>query len=410
MALGLAVLGACTDTLQVPRTQAQEQPERPTLLLVSLDGFRWDFMELADTPALDRLAVAGVRAERLIPVFPTKTFPNHYTIVTGLYPEHHGIVANNFHDPALAATFVLADPTTHTLAPWWEGEPIWVTAEKQGRATATYFWPGSEAEIEGIRPTYWRPYDQGTPYDERIDQVLAWLDSAEQNRPEFIALYLDLVDTVAHSYDPDSSAQVAEAIHTVDSALGRLLDGISTLGLMDRLNLIVVSDHGMAATSPARVIFLDDYLDLDKVRIVDWDPVLSIWPDVGEENQVYESLVGAHPHLRVFRREEIPAAWHYRNHRRIPPLLGVADEGWSISTRQVFTSNPGFFAGGNHGYEPSLTSMGALFVARGPAFQPGLVVPPVEAVDLYELMCRILALTPAPNDGDPERVQHIVRY
>lgn len=409
MALGIALLGACTGTSQEPRAADQGQPERPTLLLISLDGFRWDFMELAETPSLDRLAASGVRAERLIPIFPTKTFPNHFTIVTGLYPEHHGIVANNFYDPTFDASFILADPKTHAQAPWWEGEPIWVTAEKQGRAAATYFWPGSEAEFEGIRPTYWKPYDHGAPYDERIDQVLAWLDSEEQVRPDFVALYLDLVDTVTHSNDPDSSPRVAEAIRTVDAVLGRLLDGLTASGQEGRVNLLVVSDHGMASTSSGRVIFLDDYLDTDKVRIVDWDPVLSIWPEPGDADRVYETLVGAHPHLRVFRKEEIPEDWHYGDHRRIPPLLGVADEGWSITTRPIFAGNPGFFEGANHGYEPSLDSMGALFVAHGPAFKEGLVVPPIEAVDLYELMCSILDLAPAANDGDLTRIQHLLR-
>lgn len=409
MALGLAFLGACTGASQTPTIQDRGQPERPTLLLISLDGFRWDFMDLAETPSLDRLAATGVRADRLIPVFPTKTFPNHYSIVTGLYPEHHGIVSNNFYDPTFDAAFILADPETHSRLNWWEGEPIWITAERQGLTAATYFWPGSEAEFDGVRPTHWRPYEHEVPYEQRVDQVLAWLDLEEPDRPDFIALYLDLVDTVAHSNDPESSQRVAEAIRTVDAVLGRLVEGLAAQGQLDRVNLLVVSDHGMAPTSPQRVIFLDDYLDPDKVRIMDWNPVLSIWAEPGEKDRVYETLVGAHPHLQVFRRENIPEDWHYRDHRRIPPLLGVADEGWSITTRAAFTSNPASFEGANHGYDPSLPSMGALFVGHGPSFREGLIVSSLATVDLYELMCRILGLTPAPNDGDPQAVGHILR-
>ena len=403
------LLVACVGTPHPPQTQERQPETGDTLILVSLDGFRWDFMDLAETPALDSLVASGARAERLIPVFPTKTFPNHYTIVTGLYPEHHGIVANNFYDPLFESSFILADSETLFQWPWWEGEPIWVTAERQGLTAATYFWPGSEADFDGTRPTYWKPYDHELPYDERIDQVLEWLNSDEDPPPDFIALYFDLIDSVAHSYDPESSPQVAEAIRTVDSVVGRLLEGLSVPKLAGRVNLLVVSDHGMAATSPERVIFLDDYLDPDQVRILDWDPILSIWPEPSEVDHVYEALAGAHPHLQIFRKEDIPAEWHYRDHRRIPPLLGVADEGWSITARSVFQTDPAVFEGSNHGYDPSLASMGALFVANGPAFEPGLLASPVRAVDLYELMCRILGLTPAPNDGDPRGTEHISR-
>lgn len=409
MIIVLVLLAACTSLPPHSRTEGDGASKPPALILISLDGFRWDFMELAATPSLDRLVAAGVRAERLIPVFPTKTFPNHYTIVTGLYPEHHGIVANNFYDPTLDASFILGDPETHDRVHWWDGEPIWVTAEKQGLRAATYFWPGSEAEFEGIRPTYWRPYEHQVPYEQRVDQVLAWLDSEETDRPDFIALYLDLVDTVAHSNNPSSSSRLVEAIRTVDAVIGQLLDGLAASGQLDRLNLLVVSDHGMATISQRQVIFLDDYLDTSQIHIADWNPVLSIWPEPGQEERVYEALVGAHPRLRVFRKAEIPEDWHYRGHRRIPPVLAVADEGWSITTHQTFARNPAFFEGANHGYEPSLPSMGGLFVAYGPAFQEGLTVPSLEAVDLYELMCRILGLTPAPNDGNPQKVRHILR-
>ena len=412
VAITAILLFACVGISSAPRGQDRRQETGTPLILVSLDGFRWDFMDLTETPALDKLAASGVRAQRLIPVFPTKTFPNHYTIVTGLYPEHHGIVANNFYDPTFDSSFILTDAETLFREAWWEGEPIWVTAERQGLTAATYFWPGSEAAFDGIRPTYWKSYDHSVPYGDRIDQILAWLDPEAGPPPDFIALYLDLVDTVAHSYDPDSpesSPQVAEAIRTVDAAVGRLLAGLTRSGQFHRVNLLVVSDHGMASTSRERVIFLDDSLDTQRQRISDWNPIVSIWPEASQVDQVYEALAGAHPHLRVFRKEDIPPEWHYRGHRRIPPILGVADEGWSITTHAAFGDNPAFYEGATHGYDPALDSMGALLVASGPAFEPGLLAPPVRAIDLYELMCRILDLTPAPNDGDAEGAAHILR-
>ena len=359
---------------------------------------------------LDRLAASGVRAERLIPVFPTKTFPVHYSMVTGLYPEHHGVVANFFYDPILDASFSLSDPDSNRRTVWWEdGEPIWVNAERQGLTTATYFWPGSEAEHDGIRPTYWRPYDQNVPYEDRIDQVLDWLDLDDLERPGFVALYFDLIDSVAHSHDPDSSPQVADAIRTVDGLVGRLLDGLAARGQRDRVNLIAVSDHGMAATSRERVIFLDDYLDLDQIHVADWSPVLSIWPRPDREEEILEALSGAHPRLTVYRKAQIPDAWHYRAHRRIAPILAVAEEGWTIARRSELARDPAFFDGADHGYEPFLPSMGALFIAQGPDFRQGVVVPPFEVVHLYAMMCEILGLVPAPNDGDLQEVQNILR-
>ncbi len=378
------------------------------LILVGIDGFRHDFVARAPTPALDRLAAAGVAAERLIPAFPTKTFPNHYTIVTGLYPEHHGIVANNMYDPVFDAFYALGDREAVEDGRWYGGEPIWVTLERQGGTAATFFWPGSEAAIGGRRPTYWKLYDGEVPNEHRVDQALAWLDLPPARRPDFLTLYFSDVDDAAHRNDPDSAPEVGEAVARVDAMLGRLLDGLERRGLLAATDVIVVSDHGMAATSPERAIAIDDFVDLEVAKVVDWNPVLAAWPAADRVEEVYAALAGAHPHLAVYRKSEIPEALHYREHRRIPPILGIADEGWSVTSRGYLAERGERLRGGNHGYDPRLPSMGALFLAAGPSFRRGERVAPFENVHLYELMAHVLGVEAAPNDGDLEAVRHLL--
>ncbi len=368
------------------------------VLLISIDGFRADYLERYAPPVLTRLARQGVRAEALIPAFPTLTFPNHYTMVTGLYPDHHGIVGNTMFDSTLGH-FSLSNREAIADGRWWaDGEPLWVTAQRQGLRTATYFWPGSEAEIHGMRPTYWMPYDSRIPGEERVRQVLAWLDLPDSLRPHWITLYFSDVDHAGHEHGPDAP-EVAEAVRKVDGYLQQLIEGLRARNLLDRVNLLIVSDHGMAATSAERVIFLDDFVSLEELHIVTWSPVLMLYPRPGREDAVLAALQGAHPHLHMFRKEALPAHLHFGTHRRIPPIVGIADEGWSITTRNRFVEDPSRFNGGMHGYDPTYPSMHGLLIAHGPAFAQGKRIPPVENIHLYALMCHLLQITPAAHDG-----------
>ena len=401
----LAGCGASRQTSAPPAAEdANERP--PTVLLVSLDGFRWDYPDRYATPALDRIAQRGVRAEHLLPVFPTKTFPNHYTQVTGLYPAHHGIVSNTMYDPEMDASFSLGDTAAVRDARWWGGEPLWATAEKQGQIAATYFWPGSEVALGGVRPTHWKPYDGSVPGAERVDQVLRWLDQPPGRRPTFLTLYFSAVDGTGHRFGPEAP-ETAAAVREVDGHLDRLLNGLEARGLRGKINLIITSDHGMTATSPRRVIFLDDYLDLESVQIVDLSPVAMLRPAPDQADSVYAALEDAHPHLSVYRKGTLPERLHFDGHTRIPPLLALADEGWSIATRDLFEENPGRFQGGAHGYDPQLASMHGIFYAEGPAFAAQPAAPSFASIDLYLLITGILNLTPAPNDGDPATAQRI---
>ena len=408
VALGLNVIGNGCQGTQRTGDEAPPQPNlAPTVILISLDGFRSDYFDRYEAPTLRRLADEGVRSEGMMPSFPSKTFPNHYTVVTGLYPENHGIVANTMYDPEFDASFSMGNRAAVRDGRWWGGEPIWVTLEQQGQKSAPFFWPGSEAEIKGTRPSYWLPFDNSLPARARIDKVLAWLELPAKERPTFITLYYSNVDTQGHRHGPDSD-EAAQAVRDVDTYLGWLVEGLEAHGFYDQVNLIVVADHGMAPTSSERVVFLDDYINLDDVRVVDYDPVAMIRPKEGKLETVYEALKQAQ-HVSFYKKEEIPEDLHFQAHRRIPALVGVADEGWRITSRDFFNQNPGRFDGGAHGYDHRLASMRALFIGRGPAFVEGLMVEPFANIHVYNLMASILNVEPAPNDGDLDAVQHLLR-
>ncbi|UCH10371.1 MAG: alkaline phosphatase family protein [Fidelibacterota bacterium] len=397
LGLTVALFTGCGDSSRLP----------PTLILISLDGFRWDYFEKAETPNLDRLADTGVKARGLIPAFPSKTFPNHYSIITGLYPENHGIVSNTMFDPVTNDTFLIHDQSAVSNGRWYGGEPLWATAEKQGQVSATLFWVGSEAEISGTRPTYWHEYDHDMPHAERVNQVLTWLDLPPDRRPTLICMYLPDIDDGGHQ--GTSSPALITALQKVDSTLGMLFDGLIQRGIMEEINIIVLSDHGMVDTDSTRVIILDEYVDLDQAGVIDWTPVLGLWPPNELRDQIYRALKNAHPQLQIYLREEIPDRFHYSTHHRIPPIVGIADEGWSIASKAYFERNPSYFNAGSHGYDNRLSSMRGIFIARGPAFRDGLEIAPFQNIHLYALVSKVLNLEPATSDGQLDSLKRILR-
>ncbi len=407
----VGVLGALAP-MQAPskapsKAPAQQSAPKPVVVLISLDGCRADYITRPGAVRLRELAARGVRAERMVPSFPSKTFPNHYSIVTGLYPEHHGIVANAMYDPELGKFAIGDDPAVRD-ARWWDGEPIWVTAEKQGVRTAPFLWPGAEAPIGGIRPRYWAKFNGELPYADRIRKVFEFLDITGDSAPRFVSAYFQATDDAGHNYGPQS-AQADSAIARADSAVGAIMDGIAARKLGDRVNLIVVADHGMAAVSLDRRIFLDDYITMTDVDVVDWTPVGAITPKPGKLDAVYAALNGKHPHMQVFKKGEVPARFHFNAHKHITPLVLIADEGWSITTRARGAKPPRSASGGAHGYDNQLPSMGALFVASGPAFKRGVVVPPFQNVHVYSLMAELLRIKPAKTDGSVDSVRAFLR-
>ena len=379
----------------------------PVVVVVSLDAFRWDYLDRPVAANLRALAARGVRAERLVPSFPSKTFPNHYTLVTGLYPEHHGIVANAMLDAALGRFATGADPSVRD-GRWYGGEPIWVTAEKQHVRTAEYFWPGSEAMIGGVRPTWYRKYDQSVSRADRVRGALEWLAMPADSGPRLVTVYFNDVDNASHAVGP-FGARTDTAIAQVDSAVGALVAGIARLGMTDAVDLIVVSDHGMAPIAPERTIFLDDLVAMDSIDVIDWTPVAAIAPKAGHDAYAYARLKGTHPHLAVYRKGDVPARFHFNDNPRITPIVAIADEGWTISTHARVAQPGGAVAGGAHGYDNQLPSMGALFVAAGPDLKQGLRVPPFQNVHVYSLLAELLGVVPAKTDGSRDSVRAMLR-
>jgi X-X-X-Leu-X-X-Gly heptad repeat protein len=373
----------------------------PILVLVSFDGWRWDYIDRPPARNLRALAARGVRVREMVPSFPVLTFPNHYTIATGLYPAHHGIVANAMTDPSIAERFSMSSSAVRD-GRWWGGEPIWVTAVRQGRRAAAMFWPGTEAEIGGVRPTYWEPFDGTRSAGARVARVLEWLALPEAERPSFVTLYLDDVDHAGHDFGPDTP-ELSAALGTLDAGLGTLVDGVQQLGLANRVTIVVVSDHGMTPLSDRRIIWLDDYIDVGRVDITEWDGLLFLTPKTGSVEDVYRRLRGAHPRLRVFTRDTLPARLHYRDNPRIPPIVGIPDDGWIVTTRarrRQRVEDGHVLQRGTHGFDPANQRMHATFVAAGPEIRRGVVVPTLDNVQVYEFLCAVLKLTPAANDGD----------
>ncbi len=400
--LSVLALAACSQASQ-PNGIAPSSDQR--VILISLDGFRADYLDRGLSPNLSALADRGVRARWMTPVFPTLTFPNHYTIVTGLYPAHHGIVANTIRDSALGV-FRMSDTLANRNPGWWGGEPIWATAEKQGRRAAAFFWPGSESGSGGQAPSRWLPFDDAFPDAARVDSVLSWASQPSGTAPSVTMLYYSNVDHAGHDAGPDSP-DVDSAIVHVDQMVGRLVNGLRDLGLLDRTNIVVVSDHGMAPRPATQLIVLDDIISLNEVTVVEWSPVGMLIPAPGREADVYQKLRAASPHLAVFRRDEVPERFHFRDNPRITPLVLVAEEGWSITSRsRVATWRA---QGGGHGWDNALPSMRAIFVAAGPAFRTGVVVDPFQNIHVYSLMSHILGLNPAPNDGNLDSVRTMLR-
>ena len=378
------------------------------LIIISLDGFRWDYMDKTDTPNLDQLVASGVKADALIPSFPSKTFPNHYTIVTGLYSENHGIVANTMYDPVFDATFSLGNREEVQNGRWWGGEPIWVTAENHGLKTLCNFWPGSEAEINGVRPTYWVTYDGNVPNEERVETVFRYLDKPVKQRPSFYTIYFSDPDDYGHLVGPDSSS-INIAIKECDARIGQLIAGLEQRNMFDKVNIMIVSDHGMAQLSQERLVFLDDYLDPTNLNMLNWSPVMDIWCEDSEVDSIFNLINGKHPNFSVYKKQGIPERLHFSNNRRIAPIIGLVDNGWTLTSRDYFASHQSHYSGGTHGYDPAHPDMHAFFLAHGPAFKSGITVPDFENIQLYNLMAKVLEIDPSPNDGDFSKISNVLK-
>lgn len=382
--------GAPQSALTSPIVEQAAQTTRPDLvILVSIDGFSPDYLGKGQTPVLDGL-VAGGAFGSMRPSFPSVTFPNHYTLVTGLHPDHHGVVGNRFNDAQLGA-FTMASKESGF---WDQGEPIWVTAEKAGVRTGTMFWPGSEVEIHGARPSQCAPFDQGMPGDARVDRLLSWLDLPVDQRPKLETLYFDIVDTAGHRNGPDS-AETRAAAASVDASMARLIEGLKARGLYDRTMLVVVSDHGMAATSPERVVWIDDIINPAALKIGYGGAVLTADPAPGREAEVQQKLVGRHPHMECWNKADVPARLAYGSNPRVAQIVCLVETGWLTATRD----RPVTRAGGAHGYDNQAPEMAAIFIAHGPGVVAGRRLTDLDSVDVQPFLARMLGIAAPAGDG-----------
>lgn len=375
---------------------------RHTTLIISLDGFRWDYPQMYHTPFFDRLGQEGVQAV-MQPSFPSKTFPNHYTLATGLVPDHHGLIDNKFYDKKSGLIYSIGDSKTKSDPRFYGGEPIWITAQRQGLKSGVVYWPGSDVAIKGTYPTYYKDYEKKPllTFSERIAEIERLVKLPENERPALIMAYFEEPDHSGHHYGP-TSPETRKAVETMDVLLGQLYNDLRALPDGKDINFIVTSDHGMTTTKPERIIHLSDYLKKEwTVRIMPSLPTL-IYPAKGCTDKILNALKNV-PHLRVWKKTEVPAYLHYGSNANIADIVALPDPGWVISDYNTVIP-------GNHGYDPQVSDMHVMFRAAGPDFKQGYTMPhPFRNVNVYSLLAHLLGVTPAPNDGNLSDVQELLK-
>ena len=413
-AAGIFVLVAAATLLLAAQPQSginrPEQLDKPYVILVSLDGFRADYLDRFNLTSLKRIMRRGVRARSMIPVFPSLTFPNHYSLVTGLFPDRHGIVSNSFYDPERRAKYTMNDKGAVLDGTWYGGEPIWVTAETQGMVSACFFWPGSEAAIKGVRPTFVKPYDGAVPNAQRVNGVLEWLKLPTERRPHVVTLYFSEVDDASHR-GSTSDRRVYEAARSLDRAIGQLLDGIDALPIKDHVYVLITSDHGMVDTNSDQTISIESLVNLDGVIQTFVGPVTSLHVqdhNTARATQLRDELNARLKKGRAFLRGDLPERYHYSANARSGDVIVVMDEGWALRRSYDLRGivRPRW---GTHGWDPDLPSMRAVFLAMGPGIRGGRTIGDVRNVDVYPLMTELLGLKSAPGiDGTAGRLRNLL--
>lgn len=367
----------------------------PYVVMVSADGFRHDYRQLYPTPNLDRIASEGLAAEAMLASFPSSTFPNHYTLATGLYPSRHGIVNNTFYDPGRKEMYMIRDRAKIEDGTFYGGTPLWVLAEQAGMRSATFFWVGSEADVKGTRPSYYYRYDGKIPNQRRVDQAIEWLQLPEAERPHLVMLYFSIVDSRGHRYGPQSD-EVQAAVVEVDTLVGQLDRRLQELNIP--VNLIVTSDHGMVEVNKEVSILPERMADLSEFTIAKGSALWMLHTDNQAVIQpTYERLKeNTGPHLQVYLKEDIPAHLHFRGHERIGDIVLISDPPYMITSWGFPKST------GAHGFDPKSEDMKTIFLAKGPNITAGTSMPPFENVHVYPLVASLLGLK-VPKDIDGSR-------
>lgn len=382
---------------------------KPYVILISFDGFRWDYLNRGITPNLQYIKDNGVSALSLRPCFPSKTFPNHYSIVTGMYPENHGIIANNFIDQFTKEKFSIKDTMEVRNPKWYRGEAIWETAKRQGVITASYFWPGSEVELEYRRPNYFERYEHARPYESRIKGVLDWMMLPYAERPHFVTLYFDAADTYGHKFGPDSE-ELNNSLMNLDSLVGKLLRGLTDLGFRDSTDLIIVSDHGMTEVSSESIINIEKLIPKYNCKFFDNGPLMFIFPKDEEKDFVYNELKNLQKNFKVYKKSELPEFYHFSHNSFVPDILIIADPGWTLISNKDERWVKSYNSKGNHGYDPNFLHMHGIFLAVGSSFKQNYRTGTINNIDIYPLLAKILHIFPNNNvDGRLERIEFLLK-
>ncbi|XP_075059188.1 ectonucleotide pyrophosphatase/phosphodiesterase family member 1 [Mixophyes fleayi] len=387
----------------------------PPVILVSLDGFRAEYLYVWEglLPVISKLKQCGTYTRALRPVYPSKTFPNHYSIVTGLYPESHGLVDNKMYDPHRNVFFTLRNEEKFHPS-WYQGEPVWITAMNQGLKTATFFWPGSDVKVNGTYPNFYKIYNSSVPFEDRVMSVLNWLRLPADVRPHFYTLYLEEPDSSGHRYGPVSSA-VVKTLMDVDRIIGMLMDGLKQMHLDKCVNLLLLSDHGMEESRCENIAYLTSYVNSSEDYTVIAGPAARLRPTrVPDEYfsfdyaDIAKNLTCRKPdqHFKPFLKHHLPKRFHFAKNDRIESLHFYSDPKWQVVKSQ---SDIKYCNGGFHGSDNLFKMMQALFIGYGPKFKFQTEVQPFENIEIYNLMCDLLGIEPAANNGTHGSLNHLLK-
>ena len=382
--------------------------DKPYVLMVSFDGFRYDYLDRHITPNLNQIADSGVVAASLKPVFPVSTFPNHMSIITGLYPENHGIIANNFIDPFTDKKYNLYDEDERQNGSWYLGEAFWETAKRSGIKSASLFWPGSDIEPEERQPDYWLEYEKDMPYEERIDKVMEWL-SLEEDRPNFITLYFDNPDEYGHEYGSNSS-ELNDMIIEMDIMAGKILYKLDSMRMRDSVNIIFLSDHGMFNID-TNYIDINSLLDVNNCIVQNYGAYMMVSPgkkgNYSEKavDELYRQLKKQENHYRAYTKENIPDYYHFSKNPFIAPIIVIPDLGYLLidKERSHYASLKAA-----HGFDNNDINMHGFFIAKGPLFKKNLHTGTIQNIDIYPLLCDIFGIRCSNKDGDLNRIKFIL--
>lgn len=408
------ILFSCNKQMQLTGSQlstnSKSAVNKPYVILISLDGFRWDYVERFQPPHLSAFIQEGVQASSLIPSFPSKTFPNHYTIATGMYPDHHGLIGNNFYNYEKDASYSIRNREVVEDGTWYGGTPIWVQATKAGMVTASFFFVGSEADIQGIRPTYYYKYDGSIKNEDRVAQALAWLDMPAKERPHLLSMYFSDMDDAGHRVGPNNDKVLKEKLFALDTVLGALFDGVKATGL--DVNIIIVSDHGMMEVHADNYIPVEMLEDDEKYTTVSNGATVSIHPkDSTQTEAIYQALKAKENHFKVYKTADTPQFEYTPENKNWGAIQIVPDAAYYFASQRSIgmrKASPNKITG-QHGFDPNYKEMHGIFYANGSAFKKGYTTKAMKNIHVYPIMCEILGLdVPAEVDGNLEEVKDVL--